>query len=66
MEKYKENNQIEDILKIGPCSINDLYAKWPYEEKEDYPTTPIETQKLTNILNLAFTGVAKKDIGRLY
>ena len=66
MEKYKENNQIEDILKIGPCNINDWYAKWPYEKKQDYPATPIETQKLTNILNLAFTGVAKKDIGSLF
>ncbi len=66
MEKYKKEKKVEEILKVGPCDINDMFLKWPYEPKEYYPATPIETQKLTNILNLAFTGVAKKDIGSLF
>ncbi len=66
MEKHKKEKKVEEILKVGPCDINDIFLKWPYEFKADCSEVPIETQKLINILNLAFAGVAKEDIGRLF
>ncbi len=63
MEKYQEEKKVLAITQIGSYSINDWYAKWSsYELKKGYPTTPIETQKLTSILNLAFSGIAKERI----